>query len=197
MALGCDCITAVSEAALRKEHDVKKVILLLIVALLVAACGGKSDPTPTPSPAPTEAPTSAPTEAATEAPAAEEPIPGSAQEAIAQTLDVILHDIYFGENPDNLNSPPEWTVTAGSEVTVNMQNLGALEHDFAVAKLDAELPVPFLEGNRDLLLFESEVVAPSKSSSVTFTAPTVPGVYTVICTVAGHYPVMQGRLVVK
>jgi uncharacterized cupredoxin-like copper-binding protein len=191
---------------------VKKLILLIVVALLVAACGGGSDPTPTPAPAATEvpaevapteapaevAPTEAPAEVApTEAPAAEAPAAGSAQEAIAQVLEVAMHDIYYGENPDNLTNPPEWTVPAGAEVTVNMQNMGALEHDFAVVQMGAELPVPFLEENRDLLIFEAGKLAGGQNGTATFTAPTEPGIYTVICSIAGHYPVMQGRLVVE
>lgn len=186
-------------AVIRKETVVKRIVLLLVIALLATACGGRNDPTPTPVPAAaTEAPAEvAPTEAPPAAEATEAPIAGSAQEAIAQTLEVIMHDIYFGENPDNLNNPPEWTVAPGSEVTVNMQNMGALEHDFAVVQLGAELPVPFLEENRDLLLFESEKLPGGQDGTATFTAPTEPGIYTVICTVAGHYPVMQGRLVVQ
>ena len=171
----------------------KKLILLVVVALLVAACGGGSDPTPAPA-APTEAPAAA---APTEAPAAEAPAAGSAQEAIAQVLDVVMHDIYFGDNPDNLTTPPEWTVSAGAEVTVNMQNMGALEHDFAIVNQGAEVPVPFLDANRDLLLFEAGKLAGGATDTATFTAPTEPGIYTVICTIPGHYPVMQGKLVVQ
>jgi len=167
-----------------RKSAVKKLILLVVVALLVAACGGGGDPTPAPAPA-------------AEEPAADAPAAGSAQEAIAQVLDVVMHDIYFGEDPDNLNNPPEWTVSAGAEVTVNMQNMGALEHDFAVVNQGAEVPVPFLEENRDLLFFEAGALPAGQTGTATFTAPTEPGIYTVICTVAGHYPVMQGRLVVE
>ena len=170
----------------------KKLILLLVVALLVAACGGGGNPTPAPTP--TAAPAAV---APTEAPAAEAPAAGSAQEAIAQVLDVAMHDIYFGDNPDNLTTPPEWTVAAGAEVTVNMQNLGALEHDFAIVNQGEEVPVPFLDANRDLLFFEAGKLPGGQNATATFTAPTDPGIYTVICTIAGHYPVMQGRLVVQ
>ncbi|MBW7885345.1 MAG: hypothetical protein H3C34_22480 [Caldilineaceae bacterium] len=148
--------------------------LVLMTALFLAACGGSaSEPTATP---------------------AQQP---SAQEVIATTLDVAMHDIYFGNNNDNINNPPVWTVKAGQEMTLNLDNQGGLEHSWAIVKKDAEIPIPYLpESNPDLLLWQSNNVQPAKQAAEAFTAPTVAGEYVVICTVAGHYPAMQGRLVV-
>lgn len=168
----------------RKSEVFGRVLILLVAALVVAGCGGGgAQPTPT---------------VAVEAPAAtEEPVAGSAQEAIAQVLDVVMRDIYFGESPDNAGNPPEWTVSAGAEVTLNLQNAGALEHDWAYVAQGTEVPVPFLEANKEMLLWDAGIVPPGESATVSFTAPTDPGIYTVICTVPGHYPAMQGRLVVE
>lgn len=150
------------------------VVSLVILSLLLAACGG-SEPTPTPAPA---------------APA------GVA--ASASALDVVMHDIYFGDTPNNLEDPPKWTVNAGQEFTVNLDNQGGLEHNWTVLKPGVEPPMPFLtDQHGDLVLLTSSVVPPGQKVTETLTAPTEPGEYIVICTIAGHYPAMQGRLIVE
>jgi uncharacterized cupredoxin-like copper-binding protein len=151
------------------------VVLLLAIGVL-AACGGGGDEEPV----------------ATEAAA-----PPSAQQAIAAVLEVTMADLYYGETPDNLTNPPVWTVKAGDAVQVNMTNKGALQHNWAIAKLGSEVPVPFMpETNGDLLEWDAGLVDPGEQATATFTAP-VAGEYQVICTVAGHYPSMQGKLVVQ
>lgn len=156
-------------------------ILLAAALLTLAACGGSSTPTPAPTPTPT--------------PAAAAP---SAQEVIAATLDVVMHDIYFGDDNNNIANPPIWRVPAGAEVTINLDNQGGLDHNWAIIKKDVELPVPFMpDQNADLILWEGGVLASGGKDTEVFTAPDAPGEYIVICTVAGHYPSMQGRLVVE
>jgi uncharacterized cupredoxin-like copper-binding protein len=138
---------------------------LVLIALLLAACGGGES---TPAPAPTE------------------PAAGSAQAELAATLDILMKDIYFGDNSDNLGNPPVWTVAAGSEVSLNLVNKGGLEHNWAVVKPGSELPKVITAGN----------LLGGKSLTEPFTAPAA-GEYLVICTVAGHYPAMQGKLIVQ
>lgn len=152
-------------------------VLLLAAMLILAACGGgSSEPTPTP------------------APAADAP---SAQAVIAATLDVAMHDIYYDDNNDNIANPPVWAVAAGEEVTLNLDNQGGLEHSWAIVKKDTELPMPFLaDEHRDLILWNSTNVQAGQKSAETFTVAEA-GEYLVLCTVAGHYPVMQGKLVVQ
>jgi uncharacterized cupredoxin-like copper-binding protein len=129
---------------------------------------------------------------------AAEPEAPSAQAVIAATLEVAMHDIYFGEDNNNLAEPPVWRVPAGAEVAVNLENLGGLDHNWAIVQKDAELPVPFLpDQNSDLILWAAGVLAAGEKATNTFTAPVELGEYIVICTVAGHYPAMQGRLVVE
>jgi uncharacterized cupredoxin-like copper-binding protein len=122
---------------------------------------------------------------------------GGGDEAREETIDVVMHDISFGESNDNVANPPVWTVTSGAEVTVEMDNQGALEHNWAIVKLGEELPDLFDEAQHaDKLLFNSGRVVGGTQATATFTAPD-PGEYVVICTVPGHYPSMQGRLVVN
>lgn len=114
-----------------------------------------------------------------------------------ETINVVMHDIYYGDSNDNQANPPVWTVTSQAQVTVNMDNQGALQHNWAIVKPNTEVPSPFVEAeHRDLLLFDAGVLDGGTQASATFTAPE-PGEYLVICTVAGHYPLMQGRLVVR
>ena len=151
------------------------VLILIISALILAACGGGS----TPDPAPTAV-----------------PMPNIPD---AETLEIFMNDIYFGESgPTNLASPIAWEVTSGAEVTLNLENQGALQHNWALVKTGQTVPEPYVGGaeNPDLLLFNAGVLDGGKSETVTFTAPEA-GEYLVICTVAGHYPAMQGMLTVK
>lgn len=146
----------------------------VLVSLFLAACGG-SEPPPTPTAAPVAA---APADA-------------------AAVIDVVMHDIYFGDAPDNIENPPVWTVAAGAPFTINLENKGGLEHNWTALKPGVEPPMPFLpDQHGDLVLLTSSTVPPGQQLSETLTAPTEPGEYIVICTIAGHYPAMQGRLVV-
>ena len=113
------------------------------------------------------------------------------------TLDIVMNDIYYGDSPTNAETPPTWPVPAGSAMTINLKNNGALEHNWAIVKPGSEVPVPFIEAdNSDLILEDTGLNAAGESSTATLTAPAA-GEYQVICTVAGHYPSMQGKLVVQ
>lgn len=164
----------------------KPPIFLAAALLILAACGGGSS-TPTPAPAAAAPTVAAPTVAAP-----------TAQEVISATLDIVMRDIYFGDDTNNMTNPPRWQVPAGAEVTVNLANKGGLEHNWAIIKQDVDLPIPFMpDQNGDLILWAADLLPAGGTATETFTAPTLPGEYLVICTVAGHYPAMQGRLVVE
>ena len=108
-----------------------------------------------------------------------------------------MNDIYFGESNDNVNNPPIWRVSPSSEVTIRMENMGALEHNWAVLKAGESIPIPFDETDQaDKILFSAGNVAGGASNEVSFTAPEV-GEYNVVCTVPGHAALMQGRLIVE
>lgn len=120
-----------------------------------------------------------------------------ADETVAeQTIVVDMQDIYFGPDNDNAQNPPEWTVASGAEVTVRMENMGALEHSWVVLKQGEAVPPAYDEAaDGDKVLFSSGNVGPDADGQVSFTAPD-PGEYNVLCTVPGHSTVMQGRLIV-
>ncbi|MCC6605192.1 MAG: cupredoxin domain-containing protein [Anaerolineae bacterium] len=127
---------------------------------------------------------------------------GGGEEESAQpesvTIQVTQSDNYFGATPDNATNPPKWNVNAGGQVSIELTNNGTTEHNWAVIKLDADMPEAFdTATNSDLILKETGLVAAGESFRESFFAPSEAGEYLVICTVAGHYPSMQGRLVVN
>lgn len=116
----------------------------------------------------------------------------------ATTIEVTQNDNYFGSTPDNADNPPVWNVNAGGQVAVSLTNNGTTEHNWAVIKIDADMPDTFdTEANSDLILHETGLLEAGGEFRESFVAPTEPGEYLVICTVAGHYPSMQGRLNVQ
>lgn len=108
-----------------------------------------------------------------------------------------MNDIYYGDTNDNVDNPPIWQVSSGSEVTIRMENMGALEHNWAVLKAGEDIPVPFDENEHGYkILFSAGIVAGGASNEASFNAPE-PGEYNVVCTVPGHAAVMQGQLIVE
>ncbi|NJN95037.1 MAG: hypothetical protein HC875_13510 [Anaerolineales bacterium] len=149
-------------------------VVTIIATILLAACGGGGG-----------------------AQKIEEKAPAEAPKAQAVTLDIEQGDIYYGKTPDNATKPPVWEVPAGAKIKVNVKNNGALEHNWAIVKQGAEVPEPFIEAdNKDIILAQTGLTAAGKTGSYDLTAP-LPGEYKIICTVAGHYPSMQGKLIVK
>ena len=91
-----------------------------------------------------------------------------------------------------------YTVPAGAKVTLNMTNDGATEHEFAILKKDQHVTPPFGEKDEDKIYWELDGVPSGKSKSDTFTAPTEPGEYDVICGLPGHIELgMVATLIVK
>jgi uncharacterized cupredoxin-like copper-binding protein len=91
-----------------------------------------------------------------------------------------------------------YTVPAGAEVTLNMTNTGAVEHEFAILKLGEHVTPPFGEKDESKILWELDAVQPGTNKSATFTAPTEPGEYDVICGLPGHIELgMTATLIVK
>lgn len=91
-----------------------------------------------------------------------------------------------------------YTVPAGAQVTVKMTNNGAVQHEFAVLKLGQHVTPPFGEKDEDKIFWELDGVDPGTTKSDTFTAPTEPGEYDIVCGIPGHIEQgMTATLVVK
>lgn len=83
-------------------------------------------------------------------------------------------------------SPNTFTVPAGAEVTLNATNKGVVEHEFAIMKLGTSVTPPFGEKDEGNIFWELDAIAAGTTKSGTFTAPTEPGQYQVICGLPGH-----------
>ncbi len=104
-------------------------------------------------------------------------------------LTVELKDFAFV--PDSFSAP------AGGEVTINMSNSGTLEHEFVIVKKGEQITAPFSPEDEDKIYWEHELDA-GAAETITFTAPSEPGDYQVVCGLAGHLEQgMEGTLTVK
>lgn len=119
--------------------------------------------------------------------------------------------IEIGSDGENLAfDKTELSVSAGQEVTVTFTNNSAVQqHNWVLvnggeaeaqavanAGLTAGLENNYLPADGSNVLANTNVLNGGESGSVTFTAPAA-GSYLYICTVPGHYPLMQGTLTVN
>ena len=127
-----------------------------------------------------------------------ETVAAAANNGDPTTIEVQMGDLFFGEANTNLTDPPIWTAGSGQDVNLTLNNIGSVQHNWAVVKLDTEIPIPLLEADAaDILLYDPGLQDAGNTLETTFTAPETAGEYMVICTAPGHYPLMQGRLVVE
>jgi uncharacterized cupredoxin-like copper-binding protein len=91
-----------------------------------------------------------------------------------------------------------YTVPAGAEVTLNLTNDGSIEHEFAILKKGEHVDPPFGDKDESKIFWELDGVESGKTKSDTFTAPTEPGEYDIVCGIPGHIELgMTATLIVK
>lgn len=104
------------------------------------------------------------------------------------TIDVTFAEFTF--------TPAEFIVPAGQEITINATNNGAVVHEFVIMKFGQTVGEDFGDEDEGNIFWEMEA-EPGASATGTFTAPTEPGEYQVVCGTAGHYVAgMIGKLTV-
>jgi plastocyanin len=106
------------------------------------------------------------------------------------TINVTITDFAY--------TPNTFTVPAGAKVTLNATNKGAVEHEFAIMKLGTSVTPPFGDKDEANIFWELDEIGAGTTKSATFTAPTEPGEYEIICGLPAHIEKgMVGHLTVK
>lgn len=95
----------------------------------------------------------------------------------SDTIDVTMTDFQF--------QPNQFTVPAGHEITFNSSNNGAVVHNFVVMKKGTTAGDFFDKEDIPNVYWEVEL-KPGASVNTTFTAPSEPGEYEVVCRTEGH-----------
>lgn len=93
------------------------------------------------------------------------------------TIDVTMTDFQF--------QPSQFTVPAGQEITFKSSNNGAVVHNFVIMELGTSAGDFFDEEDVPNVYWETEL-QPGGATTTTFTAPSEPGEYQVICRTEGH-----------
>lgn len=106
----------------------------------------------------------------------------------SNAIDVTMTDFAF--------TPNSWTVTANTEVTLNIKNDGSVSHTWVL--MSKAVTPPFSDANKADVIYTSPEIQPGQSQTVTFTAPGTAGDYEVVCDIPGHLEAgMEGKLTVK
>lgn len=104
------------------------------------------------------------------------------------SIDVIFTDFHF--------TPQAFVIPAGQEIAIHAVNNGAVEHDFIIMKYGTTVGADFGPEDQGNIYFELKTM-PGDSVQKTFSAPTDPGEYQIICGVPGHFMAgMAGKLTV-
>jgi len=93
------------------------------------------------------------------------------------TIDVTMTDFQF--------QPSQFTVPAGQEISFSTANNGAVVHNFVIMKLGTTAGDFFDEADIPNVYWEVELL-PGASTDTSFTAPSEPGEYEVVCRTEGH-----------
>ena len=93
-------------------------------------------------------------------------------------------------------TPNTWTIPAGQEITLTATNSGAVIHEFVLMKFGLTIGDDFGDEDEENIYWEIEA-EPGQTVTVTFTAPTEPGEYQIVCGTEGHFVAgMVGTLTV-
>jgi uncharacterized cupredoxin-like copper-binding protein len=117
--------------------------------------------------------------------------------------------IYMATKPGLKFDKTEFTLKSGSKIKLVFSNKDDMPHNFvvvqhgqatAVGELAMKMGLDAVKHshipNTPKLLFNTTLVGPGSSQTIYFVAP-APGQYTYVCTVPGHFYVMQGTLTVE
>ncbi len=124
--------------------------------------------------------------------------------SVTVKMGVIQHEMKFNK--------PTFTVKAGYEVTIDFENTDFMQHNLVIAmpgtmeKVGAAADALARDPNGAEMNFvpkmpeiiaATRLVDPESSESLVFRAPNTPGEYVYICTVPGHWRIMNGIMIVE
>jgi plastocyanin len=93
--------------------------------------------------------------------------------------------------------PNQWSVPAGAQVTLNVKNTGSQVHEWVIIKKGETVDVPWGASDESKIVWELDDIQPGESKTATFTAPTEPGDYQIVCGTPAHIEQgMKGTLTV-
>ena len=106
----------------------------------------------------------------------------------SRAIDLTSSDYHF--------DPDTFTIPAGQEITVNIDNEGFVSHQFVIFRLGTDAGSKIGPEDQENIYWRFEV-APGHSDSSTFIAPSEPGEYFITCGIFGHLEAgMSGSLIV-
>ena len=107
---------------------------------------------------------------------------------VTTSIDVSMTDFQF--------QPNQFMVPAGQEISLTSSNNGAVVHNFVIMKLGTSAGDFFEDEDVPNVFWEVELV-PGADTETSFTAPTEPGEYEIVCRTQGHIASgMTGKLTV-
>ncbi|HEY9151649.1 MAG TPA: cupredoxin domain-containing protein [Anaerolineales bacterium] len=113
----------------------------------------------------------------------------SGNSAPSTSIHVTLTDFQF--------TPNSFTVPAGAQISFTAVNNGADEHSFAIMKLGHEIKTHFTDADKPNIYWLEATIEPGQTITDTFTAPSDPGMYQVLCIHQGHFEAgMVAKLIV-
>jgi len=87
---------------------------------------------------------------------------------------------------DFMFDPATYTVPAGETITLELTNNGSVTHEFVIMKFGTDIGSEFDDADKENVYWETQL-DPGSSETFTFTAPSEPGEYQVVCGVEGHF----------
>ncbi len=102
---------------------------------------------------------------------------GGGGTASSTTINVTMTEFQF--------TPSTFVVPAGQQITLNAKNGGTVEHSFVIMKYGTTAGDTFDDQDKPNVYYQLDA-QPGTSQTETFTAPTQPGDYQVVCSMPGH-----------
>jgi uncharacterized cupredoxin-like copper-binding protein len=107
---------------------------------------------------------------------------------IPTTLNITVSDFAF--------SPASVTAPAGKMITLNLNNTGAVGHNWTV--MSTPISGSMTAADWTHIFFSTDLIEPGTSFAVIFQAPARPGTYQIVCTQPGDFEAgMVGQFIVK